>query len=404
MEINLFSIPPSYKGLDKEVARIVKFIYVILPVSVLIISISMLSIEELDNALKVLLIIPLIGLSLFLLYKGHLRWSVMFLSLQIIGFVTYRATYGNGIHDTAIVVYPLVVLFSGLVMRKHDLILVTSLVILCMIWLVVGEQQLWYLPRPQLPGQPGNIIGLTAVLTMGVAMSFSIALNMKMSIERTVKEINMRRKMEKDIEKTIEGNTSLLREVHHRVKNNLAFINSIIDLEMTELAGEDKNSFKNLQQRIIAVARVHDLLFQSDNYASVEVKEYLESLALTFASTNHLTDSRMILNIDPLKLRVDQVISLGILLHEIIHLIAISSPSERRKPISVLLTSGRRSFHLTVIYEGPLKLDKNGLELKMAHLMSEKLAGKFEVLEGTEKTVFEGKYRFSLNTPNISVR
>jgi PAS domain S-box-containing protein len=113
----------------------------------------------------------------------------------------------------------------------------------------------------------------------------------------------------------------LLREVHHRVKNNMAVISSLLALQ-SGYVYEKKylEMFNESQRRIRSMALVHEKLYESDDFAHINVKDYVESLVENI-STAFLADDRNVkLNIivDDLNLDIDNLIPCGLLMNEIL--------------------------------------------------------------------------------------
>jgi len=108
--------------------------------------------------------------------------------------------------------------------------------------------------------------------------------------------------------------------VHHRVKNNLQIIISLLRLQTDRVQDPASMSMLNdSRQRINAIAAVHELLYQSENLYSVEALKYLESLVYQLASA-HSGSGRIdfSLNIENLRLHLDEAIPLGIIITEFV--------------------------------------------------------------------------------------
>jgi two-component sensor histidine kinase len=113
----------------------------------------------------------------------------------------------------------------------------------------------------------------------------------------------------------------LLQEMHHRVKNNLQLINSLLELQIAQL--KDQNSVDALmvtQQRIYSMAMVHSRLYHTSGDASVEVHEFakdlFQSLAIAFSDTE--SDIRFTDNISVTHLPLNMLVPLGLVLNELI--------------------------------------------------------------------------------------
>ncbi|NGP88709.1 PAS domain-containing sensor histidine kinase [Fodinibius halophilus] len=118
-----------------------------------------------------------------------------------------------------------------------------------------------------------------------------------------------------------EENTVLLREVHHRVKNNLAIISGILSLELDELPANDsdRSALERSVNRIHAIAKVHELLYRSTSFSQVNVKEYISELATTVINTLKAAgDIDIQLDIEEVEMNINETIPLGMLLNELL--------------------------------------------------------------------------------------
>ena len=138
------------------------------------------------------------------------------------------------------------------------------------------------------------------------------------SKNRTNKILNQQKDQ---IQKSLDEKEILLREIHHRVKNNLQVISSLLKLQSRTV--DDAAALSALQEgqnRVKSMALIHQNLYQEDNLTGVDVKDYFEKL------TRHLFDSYKVskdnidlqLDICDIRLDVDTVIPLGLILNELI--------------------------------------------------------------------------------------
>jgi len=113
----------------------------------------------------------------------------------------------------------------------------------------------------------------------------------------------------------------LLQEIHHRVKNNLQVISSLINLQIRKLeAGENRDALEECRTRVQAIALIHEQLYQSSDYARVPFDQYAKNLASSVfrASTQPVSNVRLELQVDQIALAVDQAIPCGLVLNELI--------------------------------------------------------------------------------------
>lgn len=124
---------------------------------------------------------------------------------------------------------------------------------------------------------------------------------------------------EDERERALAEKTVLLKEIHHRVKNNLQLIASVINLQLRQLADpEARRVLTGVQQRVLGLASVHRSLYGEDRLARVRadrvIEELLNRVAGVGAAPGHGTELR--LRMAPLVLDADQMVPLSFLLHE----------------------------------------------------------------------------------------
>lgn len=112
----------------------------------------------------------------------------------------------------------------------------------------------------------------------------------------------------------------LLREIYHRVKNNLQIIQSLLRLGSRDLAPAQREPFEGAVRRIGAMARVHNLLYKSPDLASVDFKEYLEDLVPEVAEAfgAEIRGIRTKLDVRPMRVDLDTAVPLAFVAVEIL--------------------------------------------------------------------------------------
>lgn len=125
----------------------------------------------------------------------------------------------------------------------------------------------------------------------------------------------------KQINKALAENEILLKETHHRVKNSLQMISSLLYLQSENI--EDKKaseSVKDGQIRVKSMALIHQKLYQKDNLTGVEVSDYINDLAESIFQSHNISNKDITLNIEVEKmiLDIDTITPIGIILNELI--------------------------------------------------------------------------------------
>jgi PAS domain S-box-containing protein len=134
-------------------------------------------------------------------------------------------------------------------------------------------------------------------------------------------DITTRKQAEDAVRKAIAERETLLKEVHHRVKNNLQVICSLLYLQSQHV--QDRNSvqlFRESQSRVRAMALVHERLYRSKDFVSLDMGEYVENLAneLFRSYQRDFQDIRLVVDVKRIHLTIDAAVPCGLLLNELV--------------------------------------------------------------------------------------
>jgi len=122
------------------------------------------------------------------------------------------------------------------------------------------------------------------------------------------------------ISKQNEEKTVMLKEIHHRVKNNLQIITSLLRLQARELENPEAIAkFKDATHRVIAMSMIHEKMYQSDHLSTLHMKEYLHDLSsdlVTSYQSGYPVSLHIECDVDSIGLR--SVVPLALILNELI--------------------------------------------------------------------------------------
>jgi two-component sensor histidine kinase len=113
----------------------------------------------------------------------------------------------------------------------------------------------------------------------------------------------------------------LLKEIHHRVKNNMQVMSSLVSLQADGVQDPAmRNALEDLTNRVRSMAMIHEKLYQSPNLAMVEFSEYARSLLTYLWRAHGESGSRVqqILELNPVKLPVSEAVPCGLILNELV--------------------------------------------------------------------------------------
>ncbi len=123
-----------------------------------------------------------------------------------------------------------------------------------------------------------------------------------------------------NLKSTNEQKNILLKEIHHRVKNNLNLISSIIGLHLLKVSSKDaKEILQANQNRIKSMAILHEILYKKDNLNKIDFKTYINEISkYILESENENKNIKLNLKIDNIKIDIDNMVLFGILINELI--------------------------------------------------------------------------------------
>ncbi|MEM6432133.1 MAG: histidine kinase dimerization/phosphoacceptor domain -containing protein, partial [Deinococcota bacterium] len=134
-----------------------------------------------------------------------------------------------------------------------------------------------------------------------------------------LQDITERRRIEQQIADSLSEKEVLLQEVHHRVKNNLQIISSLLSLQSKRVA-DDKvlNVLQDSQERVQAMALVHERLYQSDDLGYIDFAAYLAELAANAQTMYRASHVDLIFDTEAIFLTVEQAIPCGLISNELL--------------------------------------------------------------------------------------
>ncbi|MBT3225912.1 MAG: response regulator [Deltaproteobacteria bacterium] len=222
----------------------------------------------------------------------------------------------------------------------------------------------------------------------------------KSTIVWIVHDITYRKLVEDQIKASLKEKEILLHEIHHRVKNNMQVINSLLKMQANNIEDNQvKEILKESQNRVYAMSAVHETLHGSEKLSEINLKTYLSKITTSIFQT-YFTDHRKVnLNskIDDLPISINQAYPLGLITNELIsNSLKYAFPDEREGEISVSVNKLNQGLELTVMDDGvgiPNAFDwnkSNTLGLKLVRtLVENQLDGSIELdnQNGTKITI-----------------
>lgn len=248
-----------------------------------------------------------------LLFFKHKNIIKTYIVSNFIGFVTIivLSYYSGGINSPAVSFLVLLIFFGYLIKKVYGnilLVLVTLSVIVFYLINIFNYELVNEITKEN--NAEFNLVFLLFLIIIlgGVFGRMMNHTNHKISQAKI--EI-VRRNDEK---------TVMLKEIHHRVKNNLQVVNSLLRIQSRGVVDEDvKMMFKVAQSRVIAMARLHEKIYNTKNLKNIDVGEHFKLLVSDLISSNNIgKDISSKLTIDPIIMSIDTLLPLSLIINELI--------------------------------------------------------------------------------------
>lgn len=265
-------------------------------------------------------VIPYIFLSFGILnlintlaYKYHKRLTLTYniVSMMTLSGASVITLYTGGINSPFIFVLALIVIAGYVTTKAYGtLYLYLNLLIITLIY--VQSIADFSFVKNVVPDSSKNLFALLSVLFSVYLLGGVFGKNLLHAHHNLYKTKN-------ELEEKIREKETLIKEVHHRVKNNLQTVSSLLSLQSRSIIDKDvKSLLKSSQNRVITMAIVHEMLYMREDLSKIEYKSYVQELAEYLVRSIKGTSSNITLNIDipNIKLNIDTAIPLGLLINE----------------------------------------------------------------------------------------
>ncbi|TGL95182.1 PAS domain S-box protein [Leptospira barantonii] len=220
-----------------------------------------------------------------------------------------------------------------------------------------------------------------------------------------IRDITERKRGEEKLKKTLEEKEVMLKEIHHRVKNNLQVVASLLGLQAEHSENEKISQIlKECERRIQSMALIHKELYQSENITKIDFYDYLNTLLVSLLhSFGKEKKIEFRISSKPNFVSIETAIPLGLIVNELVtNSLKYAFPKENSGLISVRLRSDMNESVLEVEDNGigmPEKFDlanSESLGLKLVEILSRQLRGKSSLVPGNEDKGTKFQVRFKI--------
>lgn len=189
-------------------------------------------------------------------------------------------------------------------------------------------------------------------------------------------------------QKKNEEKITMLKEIHHRVKNNLQVVVSLLRLQSAQLNDEEViRMFKEAQRRIISMALLHEKMYRSEDLRQINVKEHVTELIVELVKSYKLTKKiDLEVDIDELKMGIETLIPLGLIINELItNSLKYAFKNHDKGIISISLKEIEESTYEMILKDNgigyELTEEATGLGTKLITIFIKQLEGSLEKLD-----------------------
>ena len=195
-------------------------------------------------------------------------------------------------------------------------------------------------------------------------------------------DITVRKEAERALKNALAIKDTLLCEIHHRIKNNLQAVSSVLDMgTLNTESSEAIQIIRDGQSRINAMALIHEKLYQSDDPERVDLKPYVEDLVRNIARTFSREGMSIDLKVDvqDLKLNPETAVSCGFIINELItNSYKYAFPHDRDGKVLVQLSELEAGLYQLTVSDDGVGLCQDSVHENMGMRMVRSIAGQLD--------------------------
>ena len=168
-------------------------------------------------------------------------------------------------------------------------------------------------------------------------------------------EVVNRKKVEEQIKLSLKEKETLLKEIHHRVKNNMTVIYSLLGLQIANVTDEKASiALQDSQNRVQTMSMIHETLYRSDNLSSIDMQDYLSKLGRTIIQSHRISNNVTLkIEAENIMLNDKQASSLGLIVNELItNSLKYAFSNDKGEIVLELKTDNEDMFELIVSDNG----------------------------------------------------
>lgn len=205
-----------------------------------------------------------------------------------------------------------------------------------------------------------------------------------------IKDITERKLTENQIRKSLAEKEILLKEIHHRVKNNLQVIVSLLKLQSKKI--EDpfaQDAFKESINRIYSMALIHEQLYRSQDFSKIKIKGYIQSMVeKSYYAYNVEQRIKLKLNLQETEVGLDKAIPFGLILNELVtNAFKHAFPQGRKGSLFIKLYSPKKHVCCCVVQDNGIGIPESiniektdSLGLRLVKILSDQIDASIHII------------------------
>ena len=319
----------------------------------------------------------LLGMSAFSIIPGILvkfnfqRLGIFLLIFLVATVIVLLMIQNGGMADPSVMSFPVILFISSLLIGKRSVVFLMILILAA--GNILGILEMTGIIEIDEPVMPGQLLAFDVIIVVCGISGFLI--------------INQITRQKKQLEETVEEKEFLLKEVNHRVKNNLNMINGLLNLHSSKIvSSEDREVFINCENQIQTISRLHERLYLSGNFREVDLHDFMTDLISYHKKSADSLEQKILfrISIDEIIMNTGQTITLALIINELLtnsikH--AFRNPADGE--ISITMSKDDEN-HITCIYtdNGPgfadVSVSSRSMGLSLVTALSAQIEGKTE--------------------------
>lgn len=241
--------------------------------------------------------------------------------------------------------------------------------------------------------------GLLIITKPDAALIWGVGIIVVLVILRQIISLNEIRKAQIEQEKaeiviikSLNEKETLLREIHHRVKNNLQVILSLLSLQSENVVNKkDQEIFRESQNQVRSLALIHEKLYESDNLSSINFSDYLKTLleSLIYEYPHDLSQISLELDVEEIELNIETSVPCGLIINELVfNSLKNAFPLGSKGTLSIKMYSENDEYILSVAADGSGYVRDTGIQnitnrgLNLVDALVKQLDGTLEIIGG----------------------